>query len=194
MAPKSPKPSPLETAAPAPDSPENLDKVRDILFGGHMRAVAMRRQATGMAAVVRLVGPLVALAALAVGCGPSPQVSHAAAPAAGRVTVITEAEIVRMGARTAWDAVRLKAPYLVFGTGEAGRPTDVRIQAPRSANADETPLLVIDGVQMTDLTYLNQLSATEVQTIWILDAEAAQPQYGLRAAGGAIVVRTRMGR
>jgi hypothetical protein len=33
-----------------------------------------------------------------------------------------------------------------------------------------------------------------VQTIWILDAEAAQPQYGLRAAGGAIVVRTRMGR
>jgi chromosome segregation ATPase len=36
------KPPAAEGAALAADSPENLDKVRDILFGGHMRAVEGR--------------------------------------------------------------------------------------------------------------------------------------------------------
>lgn len=38
----SPKPSPSESASLAGESPENLEKVRDILFGGHMRAVEGR--------------------------------------------------------------------------------------------------------------------------------------------------------
>ena len=43
MAPKAnPKPSPPDAAAQAAESPENLDKVRDILFGGHMRSVEGR--------------------------------------------------------------------------------------------------------------------------------------------------------
>ncbi len=37
-----PKQTPPNAAAAAADSPENLDKVRDILFGGHMRAVEGR--------------------------------------------------------------------------------------------------------------------------------------------------------
>ncbi len=43
MPPKaSPKPTASDAAALAAESPENLDKVRDILFGGHMRAVEGR--------------------------------------------------------------------------------------------------------------------------------------------------------
>ena len=43
MAPKSsPKPSAPENSLPGGESPENLDKVRDILFGGHMRSVEGR--------------------------------------------------------------------------------------------------------------------------------------------------------
>ncbi len=43
MPPKSaPKVSASDAAALAAESPENLDKVRDILFGGHMRAVEGR--------------------------------------------------------------------------------------------------------------------------------------------------------
>ncbi len=43
MAPKSsPKPSASESSLPAAESPESLDKVRDILFGGHMRSVEGR--------------------------------------------------------------------------------------------------------------------------------------------------------
>ena len=98
-----------------------------------------------------------------------------------------------MSVRTAWDAVRLRAPRFTFGQDAAGRPAGVRIQERRSINADETPLLVVDGVQMSDIDYLRQIPASDVHAIRILNAEAAEPLYGLRAAGGAIVVETKRG-
>jgi len=143
-------------------------------------------------AVARAAIPLVALAAIALGgCKHLPRTTGSVAPIAGRETLITEEDIARMSVRTAWDAVRLRAPRLSFGLDAAGRPDRVRIQEPRSVNADETPLLVVDGVQMADITYLNQIPAFDVHAIHILDAEAAEPLYGLRAFGGAIVVETK---
>ncbi len=111
--------------------------------------------------------------------------------AAGGGMVITEEEIARMSVPTAWDVVRMRAPRFSAATDANGQPTHVRIQEPRSANADETPLLVVDGVGMDDVTYLRQIPASDVHLIRILNAEAAEPFYGLRAAGGAIVVETK---
>jgi hypothetical protein len=136
-----------------------------------------------------------AVAALAIsGCHRQPQATGAVAPAAGRETVITEEDIARMSVQTAWDAVRLRAPRLTFTVDATGRPTGVRIQGQRSFAADETPLLVVDGAQMFDFQYLSQILASDVHSIRILDAEAAEPRYGLRAAGGAIVVETKRGK
>jgi hypothetical protein len=138
--------------------------------------------------------PLVALAALAIGgCHPRPGAAGVASPSAGRETLITEDEIARMSVRTAWDVVRLRAPRFTSGVDATGRATRVRIQEQRSINADETPLLVVDGLQAFDIDYLNQIPASDVHAIHILNAEAAQPLYGLRAAGGAIVVETKRG-
>lgn len=150
-------------------------------------------RADGVAsAVARVAIPLAALAAVAIGgCQPPPRAAGSVAPTAGRETLITEDEIARMSVRTAWDAVRLRAPRLTFGLDATGRPTRVRIQEQRSVNADETPLLVVDGMQVSDIEYLNQIPASEVHAIHILTAEAAEPLYGLRAAGGAIVVETK---
>jgi hypothetical protein len=149
----------------------------------------------GLAApVARAIVPLAAVAALLLGgCRAQPASTSSVAPAAGRGTVITEEDITRMGARTAWDVVRMRAPRLTFGLDAAGRPTGVRIQEPRSVRADETPLLVVDGVQMTDLDYLRQIPATDLHEVRILNAETAQPLFGLAAAGGAIVVTTKRG-
>jgi hypothetical protein len=99
-----------------------------------------------------------------------------------------------MSVRTAWDVVRMRAPRFSAGVDStSGAPTHVRIQEPHSVNADETPLLVVDGMQMTDLSYLDQIPATDVHAIHILGSDAAEPIYGLRAAGGAIVVETKRG-
>jgi outer membrane cobalamin receptor len=152
----------------------------------------MDRWTTGRARKTR--GALLSLAALGplligAGCRSASARPVSGTTAPGRETVIEADEIVRMGARTAWDVVRVRAPRLV--AGEGGGPAGMRIQEPRSANADETPLLVVDGTQMIGVSYLEQLPASEVVRIRILDSEAAFPLYGLRAAGGAIVVQTK---
>ena len=145
-------------------------------------------------AVARAALPLAAVAALALGgCHPRPGAARSVAPATGGGMLITEAEIARMSVRTAWDVVRLRAPHFTFAVDAAGKPTGVRIQEPHSAYADETPLLVVDGAQASDIEYLRQIPATDVHSIRILRAEAAEPLYGLRAAGGAIVVESKHG-
>ena len=145
-------------------------------------------------ATTRLLIPLVMLSVLAVGaCRPAPGAARSPAPMAGRETIITEADIGRMSVRTAWDVVRMRAPRITYGPDATGRPARVRIQEPRSVNADETPLLVVDGAQVGDLQYLNEIPASDVHVIRIIDGEAATQLYGIRAASGAIVVETKRG-
>jgi hypothetical protein len=154
--------------------------------GRHRRAAAER--------VARAALPLATLAVVALwGCRTVPGTRAGPASFAGREVVITDSEIVRMSVRTAWDAVRLRAPRFTFAQGSGGEPTRVMIQSQRSINADETPLLVVDGMTMTDIGFLRQIPASQVRTIRILSSEAAEPVYGLGAAGGAIVVETKRG-
>jgi len=135
-----------------------------------------------------------ALAAALAGCRPAPRTIGTTPARFGRETLITEDDIARMSVRTAWDVVRMRAPRLFAGADSTtGQPSHVRIQEPHSVNADETPLLVVDGMQAADLSYLSLIPATEIHAIHILDSSAAEPFYGLRAAGGAIVVETKRG-
>ncbi len=139
--------------------------------------------------------PVAALMVIALaGCRPRTGTAASVSPSAGRETLITEEEIVRMSVRSAWDVVRLRAPRVAFAVNQAGRPETARFQEQRSLTGNETPLLVVDGMQVSDFQYLSQLPASEVHAIHILDAEAAQPRYGIRASGGAIVVETKSGR
>jgi hypothetical protein len=153
------------------------------------------RRGDGVASALgRAAVPLVAFAVITLGgCHLPPRSAGSVAPTAGGGTVITEEDIVRMSVRTAWDVVRVRAPQFRFGLDASGRPARVRIQEQRSVNADETPLLVVDGMQVSDLEYLKQIPASDVHTIRILRSEAAEPLYGLGAAGGAIVVETKRG-
>jgi len=145
-----------------------------------------------VSALARAAIPLAALALAAIGgCHLPHRAAGSVSPTAGGGTLITEEDIAHMSVRTAWDAVRLRAPRFAFGVDATGRPARVRTQEPGSVNADETPLLVVDGMQMSDIEYLMQIPASNVHAIRILRSEAAEPLYGLRAAGGAIVVETK---
>jgi len=121
---------------------------------------------------------------------------NSAAPLAfGRQTVISEDDINHMSVRTAWDIVRMRAPRFIAGVDStSGGPARVRIQEPHSVNSDETPLVVVDGMQVGDVSVLSSIPASDVRLIRILDSDAAEPIYGLRAAGGAIVVETKRAR
>jgi len=122
----------------------------------------------------------------AAGSAPPPQT-------VGREIVITEQDIAQMGARTAWDAIRTRVPRLRYGTDQNGQPTNVRIQEPRSVNADETPLVIVDGARVGDIQYLDDISASDVHLIRVIAGESATQLYGIGAASGAIVVETKHG-
>lgn len=148
-----------------------------------------------LSTVARAAIPLATLGMIAIwSCRPLPGAGHSVAPVAGREILITESEIARLSVRTAWDVVRLRAPRLTYGQDAQGQPTRVMIQSQRSINADEAPLLVVDGMRLSDIGYLSAIPASDVHAIHILDSEAAEPLYGLSAAGGAIVVETKRGR
>jgi len=153
----------------------------------------VRMVGLGPAAAALLVASAAAGTLAMAGCRPPPGASRASTATAERGTVITEADIARMSVRTAWDVVRMRAPKIRYSTDATGRPGRVTIQEPRSVNADETPLLIVDGALVGDLQYLNTIPASDVHTIRILDGEAATQLYGIRAASGAIVVETKRG-
>ncbi len=139
-------------------------------------------------------GGLAVVAVLAVSlaaCQPMPRTAAGPAPTFGREIVITAQDIQQMGAQTAWDAVRIRVPSLRYGSDVNGQPATVRIQEQRSVNADETPLLVVDGSRVGDIGYLSGIPAADVARIRILRGEDATPLFGIAAAGGAIVVETK---
>lgn len=130
-------------------------------------------------------------AMLQAGCQPVPRTSAARPVSGGREIVITEQDISRLGVRTAWDAVRLRVPRLVVATDSLGRTTTVRTQEIRTIKGDQSPLLVVDGAQLSDVMYLREIPASDIRLIRVLEEMDAERLYGLRGFNGAIIVETK---
>lgn len=79
-------------------------------------------------------------------------------------------------------------------TSEGSPDSDVRIRirGGMSITQDNSPLYVIDGVQMENA--LNTISPQDIQSIDVLKDAAATAIYGARGANGVIVITTKSGR
>lgn len=69
----------------------------------------------------------------------------------------------------------------------------IQIRGVSSANGSVDPLLVIDGVSMVSLAPLQRLNPDDIASISVLKDAAAAAIYGARAAGGVILVTTKIG-
>ena len=77
-------------------------------------------------------------------------------------------------------------------SGRPGAGTSFQIRESSSNKAEESPLYVIDGV-IRDKEAFDMLDPSEVESISVLkDASAAV--YGVRSAGGVVVVQTKKGK
>ena len=138
--------------------------------------------------------PVTLLIALAsTSCNLPPPRRPSTVPMAVRQTLITEAEITRMAVHTAWDVVRIRAPWLTYASDSVGQNVNPQIQAQESLNAAGPPLVVVDGMQTFGVGILSDIPASSVHAIHILRSEVAEPIYGLAAASGAIIVETKGG-
>jgi TonB-linked SusC/RagA family outer membrane protein len=104
------------------------------------------------------------------------------------------------------DLMVAKAPGMTVLPGAmTGSTPVVKIRGLNSLSLNNDPIYVIDGVRMntgnfsqgftgTRTSYLNDLSANEIEDIEIVKGPSAATLYGTDAANGVIVITTRKGR
>ncbi|GEP51596.1 SusC/RagA family TonB-linked outer membrane protein [Flavobacterium noncentrifugens] len=83
--------------------------------------------------------------------------------------------------------------------GAPGAKADIRIRGGSSLNASNDPLIVIDGLPMSNATpsgmtgILSTLNPDDIESFTVLKDASASAIYGSRAANGVIVITTKKG-
>ena len=74
--------------------------------------------------------------------------------------------------------------------GEPGSDSMIRIRGTRSIQADNEPLIVVDGV-MDAVSSLSDINPSDIEAISVLKDASATAIYGARGANGVIIITTK---
>ena len=121
--------------------------------------------------------------------------------ATGSVAVIKPDEIEAGIAVSAQDMLVGASPGVVVTT-DGGNPTggaSIRIRGGASLSASNDPLIVLDGVPLSDQTFANlnpltMISPDNIESMTILKDASATAIYGSRASNGVIIITTKKGK
>jgi len=113
---------------------------------------------------------------------PSPSADH---------IVITQAQIERSGARTAWEALKRLAPQFTFRENRNGQPGSLERRGRSSILLSDAPLVFVDGAELADFRSLNQIPASTLLSIEILNGIEGTSYYGSNAVSGVILFKTK---
>lgn len=139
---------------------------------------------------VRAVASAFVAAASLLACAELPP-QRVPSPNRAAGVLITHDDIVRSGARDAWEAIRKNVNHLRFTENGNGDPVWVGANrgSPSIAATDEI-LLVVDETLMLSPGYLRRIPAETVTYIQILSGSQGTARYGVAAGNGVVVVRT----
>jgi outer membrane cobalamin receptor len=107
--------------------------------------------------------------------------------------LITEEMIARSGGQNAWEVLKREAPELNYQEKRDGEPTQLGRRGRSSLVLREAPMLFVDGVQVVDFRSLQQIPATTLFSIEILNGLDGTTYYGTNATTGVILVHTKSG-
>ena len=79
------------------------------------------------------------------------------------------------------------AGLTIVNSGQAGSSPTVRIRGVNSTN-NADPLYVVDGIQQTNIDYLNQ---ADIESIEVLKDPSSISIYGLQGGNGVIIITTK---
>lgn len=125
------------------------------------------------------------------GCSHATRHQHAATKPMG--LFIDEDRIQRSGGATAWDVLKREAPIMTFRENRYGQPARFGRRGRASIVLDDSPLVFVDGVRMTDFHVLADLPAGTLRDIWVLNGIDGTTYYGTDAVAGVVLVRTKHG-
>ncbi|WP_435133575.1 SusC/RagA family TonB-linked outer membrane protein [Formosa sp. A9] len=108
----------------------------------------------------------------------------------GAVSSMSGKEIEKIPVATASEAITGKLPGVnVFSAdGEPGADVQIRIRGGGSITQDNSPLYVVDGFIVNTI---NDIPASDIESIDVLKDAAATAVYGARASNGVIVITTK---
>ena len=106
-------------------------------------------------------------------------------------TVITAEQIAASGATTAWEALRRTVTSYTFRQSGNGTPIRIDHRGRSSMNLSDRPMVLLDGVQLTDIRVLEQIPASDLSSIEVISGISATTYYGTNANNGVISIHTR---
>lgn len=114
--------------------------------------------------------------------------------ATGAVIAIKPDNLNRGAAITPQDALigRIPGVNVVTQGGAPGSNATMRIRTGSSLSASNSPLIVLDGVPLTDAD-INDINPMDIASFNILKDASATAIYGSRASNGVIVITTKRG-
>jgi iron complex outermembrane receptor protein len=112
----------------------------------------------------------------------------------GSVTAIKAEEMNRGAVVSAYELLQGKVTGLqvIPGGGEPGTSATFRIRGSSSLNASNDPLIVLDGVPLTQNDF-SSINPNDIESFTILKDASAAAIYGSRASGGVILIATKRG-
>lgn len=122
--------------------------------------------------------------------------------ATGSVAVIQPDEVEAGISTSAQDLLVGASPGVVVTTngGDPSGNANIRIRGGASLSASNDPLIVIDGVQMSNMSNgsganaLTMVNPNNIESMTILKDASATAIYGSRASNGVIIITTKKGR
>ena len=123
------------------------------------------------------------------------------ADATGSVLAIRPDELNKGNQVTAQDALvgKIAGLQVVPGSGAPGSGATIRIRMGASINASNDPLIVIDGVPISNETpegasnLLSMINPADIESFTVLKDASATAIFGSRASNGVIMVTTKKG-
>ncbi|SRR6266480_137840 len=114
-----------------------------------------------------------------------------AARSGGEHLKFSQEQIERSGALTAWDALKRLAPQFSFRENRNGQPSGLSRRGRSSILLSDAPLVFMDGAELADFRSLNQVPASTLASIEILDGIEGTSYYGSNAVSGVILFKTK---
>lgn len=110
----------------------------------------------------------------------------------GSVATVRGADLTKIPSSSAEQALQGKVSGVQVSnlSGNPGQPPVVRIRGIGTLN-DASPIFVVDGVILDDITFLN---SSDIESMVVLKDASATAIYGSRGANGVIIVTTQSGR
>lgn len=113
--------------------------------------------------------------------------------AQGDRIVITQAMIERTKGKTAWEVLKIEVPDFTYGEKASGDPVKLERRGKSTFLLNDTPMIYLDGLRLTDLKNLQQIDASTLKRIEILNSIEGTTYYGTDAEGGVILMFSKDG-